>query len=197
MTAMERGEHHQQLMASAIERDAEGQRALLEGDGQAARVAFTAAAELYRRSWELAPPGSYGRLVGMLKSAVLAGGGSGEAEYVRAGLADLQTASPTASYAQAVAAMIAGDDATATRAAGEMRAGSEAFRRMSDAAVALCDRDQDSYDSALREIVRDFEGRERHLTGVAIADTGLMLERLAERRGMTAGVDSRLLPPTR
>ncbi len=197
MTAVERGERHQQLMASAIERDAEGQRALLEGDDQAARAAFTAAAELYKRSWEVAPPGSYGRLVGMLKSAILAGGGSDQAEYLRAALADLQSASPTASYAQAIAAMIAGDDATAKRAAAEMRAGSEAFRRTADAVVAWSDRDQDSYAAALGEIVRDFEARERHLTGVPIADTGVMLERLAERRGMTAGVNSRLLPPTR
>jgi hypothetical protein len=45
--------------------------------------------------------------------------------------------------------------------------------------------------------VRDFEGREQHLSGVAIADTGLMLERLAERREMAAGVASPLLPVTR
>jgi hypothetical protein len=60
-------------MSQAIERDAEGQRALFAGDDEAARSAFAAAAELYRESWLQAPPDSYGRLVGMLKAAVLAG----------------------------------------------------------------------------------------------------------------------------
>ncbi len=41
----------------------------------------------------------------------------------------------------------------------------------------------------------DFEGREQHLTGVPFADTALMFERLAERRGMAAGVRSSMLPP--
>jgi hypothetical protein len=42
--------------------------------------------------------------------------------------------------------------------------------------------------------VRDFEGRDAHLTGVPIADTALMLEALAAPRGMTARVDSPLMP---
>jgi hypothetical protein len=45
-----------------------------------------------------------------------------------------------------------------------------------------------------RAIVEDFEGREAHLTGVPIADTALMLERLAERRGLAAHPESLLLP---
>jgi hypothetical protein len=61
-------------MTAAVERDGEGQRALLAGDRDAARSAFTAAADLYRQSWEVAPATAYGRLVGMLKAAVLAGG---------------------------------------------------------------------------------------------------------------------------
>jgi len=44
--------------------------------------------------------------------------------------------------------------------------------------------------------VRDFEQRTEHLTGVAIADTALMLERLAGDRGLRAGVRSALLPGT-
>ena len=58
-------------MAAAIGRDGDAQRALLAGDVNVARAAFAEAAELYRRSWEAAQPASYGRLVGMLKSAVL------------------------------------------------------------------------------------------------------------------------------
>ena len=41
----------------------------------------------------------------------------------------------------------------------------------------------------------DFEAREEHLTGVPIADTALVLERLAERRRLAAHPRSALLPP--
>ena len=63
-------------MTAAVERDGAAQRALLASDREAARAAFAQAAELYRESWEVAPPSAYGRLVGMVKSAVLAGGGA-------------------------------------------------------------------------------------------------------------------------
>jgi hypothetical protein len=53
--------------------DVFGQRPL----AVAGEAAFAEAADLYRRSWEDAPPASNDRLVGMLKSAVLARGGRG------------------------------------------------------------------------------------------------------------------------
>ena len=184
-------------MRAAVERDGEGQRALLEGDRRAARDAFAAASELYRQSWEAAPPASYGRLVGMLKAAVLAGSGEAQADYVRTALANEQDSSPTASYARAVAALINGDDAEARKCAEGMRAGSGAFARTADAIAALADHDDDAYARAAGTIVADFEARDRHLTGVAVADTALMLEQLAARRGIAAAVESPLLPGLR
>jgi hypothetical protein len=47
---------------------------------------------------------------------------------------------------------------------------------------------------AVAAIVADFESRSEHLTGVPIADTALMLERLAAERGIGAGLDSPLAP---
>ena len=41
----------------------------------------------------------------------------------------------------------------------------------------------------------DFAGRDAHLTGVAIADTAVMLEAFAAPRGMAANPPSPLLPP--
>jgi hypothetical protein len=183
------------MMAAAIERDAEAQRALLAGEDAAARESFAASAELYRRSWEEAPPQAYGRLVGMLKAAILAGEGTEQARYVCGALADDEAtlSSPTASYARAVAALAVGDDAQARRIS-EGMAGSEAFERTARAITALAARDQTAYTAAVEEIVRDFEQRTAHLTGVSIADTALMLERLAKARGMAAGVESPLLP---
>jgi hypothetical protein len=189
---------HQELLTQAIERDGAGQRALLAGDADAARDALGEASELYRRSWEQAPPRSYGRLVGMLKSAVLTGTGNpvAAARYVRAALADDPDAagSPTASYALALAALVAGEDGAARERAAAMEAGSDAFARTARAIAALADRDRERYAAAVAEIVNDFEQRAQHLTGVAIADTAVVLERLAASRGLAAGVQSELLP---
>lgn len=187
---------HRELMRAAIERDAEAQGALLAGDRDAALAAFRSAADLYRRSWEESPPRSYGRLVGMLKSSILAGEAIAPAAFARDALADEEAvaASPTASYARALAALIAGDDADARRWSEAMAAGGDAFERTARAIGSLAARDHHAYRAALGEIVHDFERRSGHLTGVAIADTALMLERLAADRGMAAEVDSPLLP---
>ena len=75
-----------------------------------------------------------------------------------------------------------------------MLAGSEAFGRAAGAVAAIARRDRQAYAGMLAAIVADFEEREEHLTGVAIADTALVLDRLAERRGMAAHPRSPLLP---
>jgi hypothetical protein len=187
-------ELHRELMAAAIERDADAQLALLAGDDDRARAAFRAAAGLYRQSWEAAPPRSYGRLVGMLKSSILADGGSEPADYVRGALADSEVASPPAAYARAIAALVADDDRGARTWASQMLGSSEVFDRTADAIVALASRDRVAYSEALEAIVHDFECRTDHLTGVAIADTALMLDRLAAKRGISAPVQSPLFP---
>lgn len=192
MNAVER---HRELMSEAIERDGEAQRALLAGDLSSSREGFKAASSAYRRSWEAAPPASYGRLVGMLKSAVLAGGGRNEAAYVRAAIDCEDESSPTAAYALAIAALILGDDEDASRLLPTMRTGSAAFTRTADALEALAAGDRDAYVLALGAIVRDFEERSDHLTGVPIADTAVMLAHLAAERGLAGGVQSELLPP--
>ena len=185
---------HQELMTAAVERDAGAQQALLAGDRDAARAAFAAASALYRRSWEEAPPTAYGRLVGMLKSAVLAGDGAAEAQYVREALADAGRESPTASYAQALAALILGLDEAALTWARRMDAGGDAFARTGTVIAALATRDEAAYSVALEAIVHDFEQRSEHLTGVAIADTALVLKVLAARRGIAAELESPVMP---
>lgn len=184
-------------MRAAIERDAEAQEALLADHREAARTAFRSAADLYRRSWEESPPSSYGRLVGMLKSSILAGDPGAAAAFARDALADDEAvaASPTASYARALCALVVGDDSGARRWGEAMATGGEAFERTARAITALALRDGRSYTAALGDVVRDFEQRQSHLTGVKIADTALMLERLAAARGMASGIESPLMPP--
>ncbi|HYU61091.1 MAG TPA: hypothetical protein VEK39_10040 [Solirubrobacterales bacterium] len=190
----------QRLLEDAIEREAEAHRLLLAGEVDTAHVALIEAAVLYRRSWEAAPPRAYGRLVGMLKAAVIAGEGTAPAAYVRRALGSSGD-SPTSWYAIGLAALIEGDDPAAITAARGMRddaaelgMGAEAFTRVAEAIAALAYRNADRYAEALEAIVADFERREEHLTGVPIADTALMLERLAAERDIAAGARSKLLP---
>jgi hypothetical protein len=186
---------HQELMTAAVELDGAGQRALLAGDARGARDAFAQAVELYRQSWEVAHPTAYGRLVGMLKSAVLAGGeAASEAQYVRQALADADPGSATASYARAMAALILDADEEAQVWAERMGEGGEAFARTGEAIAALATRDRDRYAAAVTAIVRDFEERAQHLTGVAIADTAVVLQLLASRREIAAAIESPVLP---
>jgi hypothetical protein len=185
---------HLDVLREAIAVEAGGQRALLDGDDAAARQALQEAARRYRVSWELAPPASFGRLIGALKAAVLAGTATEMAVYVRRQIPDPVPGSPAAAYARAIAALVGGDDAGAAAEAEAMRAGSPAFGRAADAIVALAHGQREAYAAAVRAIVGDFEARDAHLTGVPIADTALMLERLAAPRGLAVEPASALLP---
>jgi hypothetical protein len=191
MHEMDPGPHVEEMEA-AIRADGEGLRALLDGDGETARERLDEAVARYRASWELAPPRSFGRLVGMLKAAIIAGEAAEAAAYAREQVGEAD--SPPSCYVLAMAALVEGDDAAALEAATGMRAGSAAFGRAAGAIEALALGDAARYAAAVRAVVEDFEGREEHLTGVPVADTALMLERLAEPRGLAAHPHSALLP---
>lgn len=192
---MEDGEHRE-LMIAAIATEGEAHKALLVGDVDAARAAYAKAAEQYRASWALAPPKSYGRLVGLIKAAVLAGQARPAAAEVRAALAGDRDAagSPVASYALAVAVLILGDDDAVAPLAGVMDPRGGAFGRTATALRALAAGDGDAYAAAVAAIEADFAEREEHLTGVAIADTAIMLELIARERGLAARIESPLVP---
>jgi len=193
-----------ELLLSAVAADGEAYRHLFEGRPEEARASLQEAARRYRASWEAAPPRSFGRLVAGLKSAIIAGDPAEAAAYVRGQLADAALGgdfaqpdscdSPTSCYALAVAALAEGDDELAGRAVEGMREGDAAFGRTADAIAALAGRDREGYRVAVEAIVRDFEGRDRHLTGVPIADTAMMLQALAEPREMAVALSSPLLP---
>jgi hypothetical protein len=192
---MEDGEHRE-LMIAAIAAEGVAHAALIAGDAVAASAAYADAVEKYRDSWALAPPKSYGRLVGLLKAAVLGGDATAAAAEVREALADDENAagSPVASYVLAVAALILGDDDAVAPLADVMVPRGGAFERTATALRALAAGDGAAYADALAAIEADFAGRDEHLTGVAIADTAIMLELIARERGLSAQLDSPLVP---
>jgi hypothetical protein len=168
----------QDLLRDALEAEAEAQRALLAGDTATASARFLEAAEHYRRSWERAGKTAYGRLVGMLKATILGGGDVHEAAgYARRQVTD--PASPTAWYVCGLAAAIRHDAGVMRNAASGMRPGGPAFGRAADVLAALAEMDVGAAHTAIQAIHADFAERDEHLTGVPIADTALMFERLA------------------
>jgi len=187
---------HRDLMLAAIAAEGRAHAALLAGDHDGARRAYAEAVDAYRASWKLAPPRSYGRLVGLLKAAVLGGAAQPAADEVREALRDDPDAdgSPVAAYVRAVAALVAGDDEEVAVRAATMEPRGEAFERTAAAMRALAAGDSEAYAAALAAIEADFAARAEHLTGVAIADTAVMLELLAAERGLAARPDSPLVP---
>jgi hypothetical protein len=192
---MQEGEHRD-LMMAAIAAEGRAHAALLAGDLETARQVYAEAVDGYRASWALAPPKSYGRLVGLLKAAVIGGAARPAADEVREALRDDPDAggSPVAAYVRAVAAVIAGDDEAVPALAATMETRGEAFERTAAALRALANGDGEAYAAALTAIEADFAARDAHLTGVAIADTAVMLELLAAERGLALRPDSPLVP---
>ena len=191
---MQEGEHRE-LMIAAIAAEGVAHAALVDGDVEAARAGYVDAVEKYRASWALAPPKSYGRLVGLLKAAVLGGDSKAAAAEVREALdGDPEAAgSPVASYVLAVAALILDDDEAVAPLAEVMDPRGGAFERTATALRALAAGDGAAYAEAVAAIEADFAERDEHLTGVAIADTAIMLELIARDRGLAAELDSPLV----
>lgn len=184
---------HQRLLQEALAAEAEAQSKLMDGHHEEAAATYAAVADLYRRSWDGAHDRAFGRLVGALKASVLAGDAAETAAYVRSELGD-DFDSAASAYAVALAALVEADDELAARAAATMAEGGEAFASTAGAIIAIAQVDEAGYRAALATVLADFEGREEFLTRVAIADTAVVLERLARARDMTAGIRSELLP---
>jgi len=181
---MSAGTHLDQALAA----EAEAYAALLAG-GPAGEPLARARDE-YLASHAETGPSSWGRLIGALKMAVLAGDGA--ESIAQQALAETAAAepSPASAYARALAQLVLGERPEVE----PMLAAGDAFERTGRAMAALAMGDREAYAASLAEIVDDFAAREAHLSGVAVADTALVLERLAAQRGLAAGIQSPLLP---
>jgi len=153
-------------------------------------------AEAYRASWEHAPPGSWGRPIGALKAVVLAGDVTAAVETATwaASLDSAQADSPIARYSAVLASLVLGSDVDAAPLADGLRGDDSFPAATADALSALAHREPARYRGALGEVLADFEARANFLEGLPVADTVLVLEALAERRGLAVRPVSRLLP---
>ena len=155
------------------------------------------AAERYRESWEHAPPGSWGRPIGAIKARILSGDWQGAAADARwaidAGAGEAE--SPIGRYAAALAYGVLGDWDDMRIHADYART-HEAFpNEVADALAFIAAEDVVGYVEAVEDVLESFEQRDEYLENIPAADTVLVLQALAGRRGMAAELSSPLLPP--
>jgi tetratricopeptide (TPR) repeat protein len=169
---------------------------LMLGRGAEAAEHLTRAAERYRDSFADAPPGSWGRPVAMIKNRLLAGDWSGAEEDARFALdAGAEAAeSPIGRYAAALALLVLGRDEEARVHADAIRVRDDFPRPVGDALATIAAEDPLGYVEAVEAVLESFETRDEYLEDIPVADTVLVLQALAAKRGLAAELSSPLLP---
>jgi hypothetical protein len=171
---------------SALVAESAAYRKLLAGED--ARAELMRARDAYIASHAQTRASSWGRILGALKMAILAGDGA-EAIAHRAVAETADAHTPASAYVRALAQVTLHHTPDVT----EMMAEGGAFDRTGRALAALAAGDRSGYAAALGEIVADFEARDQHLSNVAFADTAAVLERLADGRGLAVRPASDIL----
>jgi len=169
---------------------------LMQGDRQRAAEWFGRAAARYRESFADAPPGSWGRPIGAVKALVLAGDwpGAEEAAAWTLETGAAESDSPIGRYAAALALLVLGRDAEARRHADEIRIRDDFPGDVGDALAFVAAQDVVGYAVAIESVLASFEARDQYLEDLPVADTVLVLQALAARRGLAAELSSSLLP---
>lgn len=169
---------------------------LMGGDTAAAGEWFARAVERYRESYPLAPAGSWGRPIAILKARILAGDWTGAEADGRWTLDEgaAESESPIGLYAAALALLVLGRDQEARTLADALRTGG-AFPAPVGAALAfLAAGDPIGYIEAIESVLESFESRDDYLEDLPVADTVIVLQALAARRDLAAELSSPLLP---
>jgi hypothetical protein len=175
---------------------AAGLALLMAGAREAAAEWLVRAAERYRESYADAPRGSWGRPIGAVKARILAGDWDGAARDARwtvdegAAAAD----SPIGRYAACLALLVLGRWEEARVLADGLRTHEGFPRSVGDTLAAIAAEDPLGYVEGIEAVLESFETRSEYLEDVPVADTVLVLQALAGRRGLTASLTSPLLP---
>ena len=157
---------------------------------------FARSAERYRESWEHAPPESWGRPIGAIKSRILGGDWEGAADDARWALevGAAESDSPFGNYAAALAFATLGEWDDVRPHADVARTHAIFPSAVADALAFIAAEDVVGYVEAVEKVLESFETRDVYIEDVPVADTVLVLQALAGRRGMTAELESELLP---
>jgi hypothetical protein len=161
---------------------------LMAGDGEAADW-FGKAAVSWRESWDAgAAVDAWGRPIGAVKAALLAGDEEAVDAYARWAL-ELGTgtaASPIGRYAAVLALLALAHPAD--ELAASLRGRDDFPDDVAAALEAIAGRDADAYARAVASVVRSFETRPGYLEDIPVADTALVLATLARRAGVAGSL---------
>ena len=154
------------------------------------------AADRYRESFADAPPGSWGRPIGAVKTLVLAGDWAAAEDAARWALETgaPEAQSPIGRYAAALALLVLGADEQARVHADAIRTREDFPSAVGDALAYLAAEDVPGYTEAAESVLESFATREEYLEDLPVADTVLVLQALARRRGIEVELTSPLLP---
>src|SRR5262249_35843940 len=116
------------------------------------------AADTYRESWADAPPESWGRPLGAMKSRLIArdrAGARGDARWaLAAGAASSE--SPIGRYAGALADLVLGDDSAASALVQTLDGATAIPPAVRRSLAALASHDRSAYEAAIRDLIADF-----------------------------------------
>jgi hypothetical protein len=162
---------------------AAGLALLMAGEVDAAEWLRRAAAT-WRESW--AGGESWGRPIGALKASLLAHDDAAVEELATwtLTLGTPTAESPIGRYAAALALLALGRWPEARHVAESLRARDDFPRDVADALACIAAHDVVGYPDAVDSVVHSFETREEYLEDIAVADTALVLQELAKRRGI-------------
>ena len=171
---------------------------LMAGRADEASDWFHRAADRYYESIAGAPPGSWGRPIGAMKALILADDWSlaEDAAYWALALGAAESESPIGRYAAALALLVLGRDHDAVIHADAIRTHDGFPHDVGDALAFVAAQDPVGYTYAVESVLDSFETREEYLEGIPVADTVLVLQALAARRGLAVELSSPLLPAT-
>jgi hypothetical protein len=110
------------------------------------------------------------------------------------GAADAE--SPIGRYAAALAYLVLGRWEEARVVADGLRTHAGFPRDVADALAYVAGEDPLGYTEAVESVLASFETRDEYLEDVPVADTVLVLQALASRRGIDVPLASELLPST-
>jgi hypothetical protein len=169
---------------------------LMLGDRGAAEERFGRAHDVYRASWDDAPPGSWGRAIAMLKARLLIGDWTGAEDDARWTLEQdaVEAESPIGRYAACLALLTLGRWEDARVVADGLRTRDDFPGAVGDALAMIAAEDRVGYIEAVEAVLESFETREEYLEDIPVADTVLVLQALAARRELAVELSSPLLP---
>jgi hypothetical protein len=159
---------------------------LMAGRDAEAHAWFEQAASSWRASWADATPTSWGRPIGVIKARMLADDehGAAEAAMWALSLGTEDAESPIGRYAATLALLVGDRYPDARHVASTIRERDDFPHDVADALALIAAHDVVGYAESVEAVLESFEARDAYLEDVPVADTVIVLQKLAARRGI-------------